>query len=133
MFNKILTFGLLGLSALLVVLYFLGVVNEDVMLYWAYALTAVTIVFAIVFPIVDVVRHPKKLVRTLIFAAVTAVLVAACYAVSSPHILGLNKELAAQTSASVIQWTETGIYGLYILFALTVAAIIFTEIKNALK
>lgn len=133
MLNKILVYVLLGLSALVTILYFAGVVGEDLLLYWAYALVAATLVLAVVVPAVDLIKNPKKLVKALIFAVVAAVLVAACYALSSPEVVGLNKELAASTTAASVKWTEAGIFGLYILLGLTVIAILFSEIKNALK
>lgn len=133
MFNKILLYALLGLSTLSIVLYFLGVVNEDVLLYWNYALLAVTVALAVVLPVIDLIKDPKKLVRFFILLIVAGIVVAGCYALSTPEVFNLNKELAAQTSAATIKWTEAGIYSLYILMVLTVIAIVYAEIKNALK
>lgn len=133
MFRKTLLYLLLGLSVLSVVFYSLGVVSEDVLLYWNYILLAVTIVLAIALPIADLIKDPKKLMKFFGLVIVTAILVAVSYAFSTTEVHNLNKELAAHTSAATIKWTDAGLYCLYVLMGLTVIAILYSEIKNALK
>lgn len=133
MFNKILLSVLLGLSICSVALYALGAISEDVLLYWCYFLLAITLLLAVIFPVAGLIKEPKKLLRLGGLLLLSGVVIAVCYALSSTEIHGLNKEVAAQTSAITVRWTDVGFYFLYVLIGLTIAAVIYSEIKNVLK
>ena len=52
--------GLLGLSVILTILFYAGVVGAAVMLNWGYVLLGITAVAALVFPIIILAQDPKR-------------------------------------------------------------------------
>ena len=59
LFNYILI-GLLGLSAVLCVLFFAGVVSEGLIITWCYVLLAIAALAAIVFPLIAMAKNPAS-------------------------------------------------------------------------
>ena len=105
--------------------------SVNTLLYWAYALVVVGIAAAVLFGIaISAISNPKNLLKMLIELVVVVVVVGAVYLLSSgaPAMGYVGKEVSPMT----LKLTDTVLNLTYILCALTVLAIIYGAIRNAI-
>ena len=105
--------------------------SVNTLLYWAYALVVVGIAAAVLFGIaISAINNPKNLLKMLIELVVVVVVVGAVYLLSSgaPAMGYVGKEVSPMT----LKLTDTVLNLTYILCALTVLAIIYGAIRNAI-
>ena len=105
--------------------------SVNTLLYWAYALVVVGIAAAVLFGIaISAINNPKNLLKMLVELVVVVVVVGAVYLLSSgaPAMGYVGKEVSPMT----LKLTDTVLNLTYILCALTVLAIIYGAIRNAI-
>ncbi len=130
-FNIIL-YALLGVSALLSVLFFTDVVSEGLLITWCYILLAVSALTAIVFPIITMIGNPKQAKSALIGVVGLAVVFAIGYFLAgNEEIFDANAKLLAD--ASISQLSGGGIIAFYILGLISIGVIIFSEVSKIFK
>ncbi|NJN42581.1 MAG: hypothetical protein HC811_10495 [Flammeovirgaceae bacterium] len=104
---------------------------EDIGLYIAYAMFSAALLGAIVWPLINSLKQPKTLVKSGLGVAVLVVLFLISYALS-------GSEVTAKYAAQGINETSSQIVGagltlFYLIFALAILGIIYSEINKALK
>ncbi len=91
---------------------------------------ALAIGFAIFKFVTDAIDSPKSAIKPAIALGVTALLVIVSYSLASdviPEFLGAkNFDITPSTS----KWVETSLIGMYILFGITVVALLYTELSR---
>jgi len=104
------------------------VLNFSMYLFFACAIIAVG--FAIYKFIADAIDKPKSAIIPAIALVMIALLIVVSYSLASdaiPVFLGVdNFDITPATS----KWVETSLYGMYILFGITVLALLYTEISR---
>lgn len=104
------------------------VLNVSIGLFILCAVIAVG--FAIYKFVMDAIDNPKSAIKPAIALGAVALLVIISYSLASdaiPTFLGSdNFEITAGTS----KWVETSLYGMYILFLITVVALVYTEVSR---
>ncbi len=89
-----------------------------------------TVGFAIFKFVADAIDSPKSAIKPIIVLVVIAILIIVSYSMASdviPVFLGSdNFEITASTS----KWVEASLYGMYILFGITVVALVYTELSR---
>lgn len=128
---QILQYALLGISAILGVIFLSGVITEDTIIYWCYFLLVVAAVAAIGFAIVNMVKNPKRAKTSLIGLGALGVIFVIAYALGSDEILPEYREFISDPSAS--KQVSMGLIAFYILGIVAVGAAIFSEISRAFK
>jgi len=103
----------------------------DIGLYTFYALLFIAVASAIIFPIVQAVASPKSLIRSAVSIGVVAVLFGIAYVVSGSEIT--LKAMAAGVDASSSKMIGAGLIMFYIVLALAIIAIIYSEINTAIN
>jgi hypothetical protein len=127
---SIVLFSLLGVSALLSVLFFSGTISEGTILGWCYTLFGIAAVVSIVFPILVMAKNPKK-AKTALFGIVGLLVVFGIgYAMASgeTHTVG-----DLEIGESVSKRSEAGLIAFYILILGAIGAIIYSEVAKAFK
>ena len=128
---------MLGLVALVAVLFYANVLGDEgganVLLYFAYILAVLAILGVAGFFVYDLVKKPKQVKSVAILLVGAIVLTLICYGISTPTAMGLDPELERTTSTASIRWSETGIYGMYILFAGAFISILVGSVRNMFK
>jgi len=143
--SQIVGFGALLISAILGIVFYLGIKDEsavasnvDMMITWAVVLVIAIIVFAfLIGPIVSVLSNPQSLIKGLISIGVLAVVVIIAYSLTNPDISRINIIKIDQMDLDVLKkqitFAETGIISFYIFTGLVLAGIVVSEIKGLLK
>jgi len=130
---SILSYVLLGVSALFFLLFWFDVIDVNLFIIWSYILFGIAGVSAILFPLVSLILNPKKAVRSLISVGVLGVLALISYLIASdsiPHFIGAQKfDISATTSKMV----GTGLWAMYILGIVAVLSILYTEVSKIFK
>jgi hypothetical protein len=129
---SIILFSLLGLSAVLSLLFAFNMVSEGLLINWCYALLGIAVVATIGFFIIEMVKNPTKAKSALVGMAVLVAICAISYFMSGNEIhSNLDGDVLADEATS--QLSEGGLIAFYILGALAIGTIIYAEVSKAFK
>ena len=128
---SIILYALLGLSALLCVLFFAGIVSEGLLIGWCYVLLAIASIVAIAFPIITMAKNPKNAKNALIGVVGLVVIIGIAYVFSGSEEYFHEGKLLANASSS--KQSEAGLITFYILGAGAIGSIIYAEVSKMLK
>lgn len=127
----ILLYILMGIGALLGVLFYSGSITESVLMYYCYILLAIAAIVAIAFPLVGIVTNPKGAKGALIGIAALIIIILISYAVAGDEILPRYEAFISSPSES--KWVSAGLISFYILGGLAILATIFSSINRVIK
>lgn len=153
---KITLIACAAISLVVVVMFFMGLGNPDaeflspntgeyltnstytdLLLWWAYILFGITLVFTIVFSIIRFCKlfgeNPKKAVRMLVVIVVFAGIFVISWAVGSPDKLDIIGYEGTQNEGFWAQFSDMIIYTAYVLFAATIIAWICSTVYSKIK
>ena len=104
----------------------------DAVLYWSYGLVGATILGAIIFPLVNLIKNPKGAMRSLLGLALVVVVLCVGFALSSaePVVTAANHVF---DNVLELRLSDVGLYTIYIVFAASILTIVVTEIVNVIK
>jgi hypothetical protein len=102
----------------------------DVGLYIFYALLAIAVLAAIVFPVINAIKTPGALLKSLIGVGALLVLFGLAYALSSSEVSTKDAALVTPTAARLI---GAGLIMFYITLILSILVVVYSEITKALK
>lgn len=129
---SIILMTLLGLSAVLSVLFFVDVISEGLLIMWCYVLLGIASITAIVFPLINMAQNPKSAKNALIGVVSLAVVCGIGYALAgNEEFFTLDGKLLADASSS--KYSEAGLIAFYIMGAAAIGAVIYAEVSKMLK
>lgn len=129
---QIFLYVLMGLSALIIVLFYAEVSSVDVIIYWAYILLILTIAISIISPIIFYIKNPSKAKTVLTGIIIFAILFVIAYFLASGNIEGdIYKKYAITESSS--QFIGAMLITTYIIGGLAILAIIYASIAKFFK
>jgi len=108
--------------------------RTDIALVWAYILVFITLIAAIVFPLVAVISHPKALIRLVAVLVGAAILVLISYALSKDtpiEIIGYTG--TGNSDPGTLRMIDTVLFITYMLFGLALGSILYAIISKAFK
>ena len=132
---KYLKWILLGISAILLVVFFLLPHNTtsdpmvDTYIIWAYVLVAIALVLVLFFLLLDVSKSKKSLITFIALIVGAVVLVAACWLLAPGGDVATNATYTPKDS----KFSDAALYVTYAMVIAAIAAIIWSAISNAIK
>lgn len=132
---KYLKWVLLGISAILLVVFFLLPHNTasdpmvDTYIIWAYVLVAIALLLVLVFLLLDVSKSKKSLVTFIALIVGAVALVAVCWLLAPGGDVATNAEYTPKVS----KFSDAALYVTYAMVIASIAAIIWSAISNAIK
>ena len=124
--------SLLGLSALLSILFAFDVVSEGLLITWCYALIGIAVVTTLGFSVVEMVLNPKKAKSALIGVGVLVVICVVSYFMSSNEVhSNMDGDILADAGTSKV--SEGGLIAFYILGVIAIGTIVFSEVSKMFK
>lgn len=93
-----------------------------------YILFAVATLAAVVFPIIQLIQNPKNAKGALVGVGVLVVVVGISYALAGDNNPS-NMEITASTAKNV----GTGLYAFYLLAAVAIVAVVYSEVSKFFK
>lgn len=139
---RILYIVLLAVSAFLVILFYMGGTEVDgktpvfteQFIMWAYLLTGIAAIAAIIFPITQMITNPKNAKKSLVGVIALVAVVVIAYFFSSGELMKFSSaELAKFNVPSTLKQVDTGIISTYILVGVAVIAMIYSEVAKMFK
>ena len=101
----------------------------DILLYWAYALLAITIVVLLLFAIAGFFKslkeNPKKALSGLFVLVALAALLVITYVMGDGTLLNIPGYEGPDNNPGTLKMTDMWLYSMYLMLGLTVLAIIF--------
>ena len=123
---------LLGVSALLSVLFMVDVISEGLLITWCYVLIGLATLTAVVFPILTMAQNPKKAKNALIGVVALVIVCVIGYVMASGNVhLDIDGKQLADEAAS--KKSEAGLIAFYILAIVAIGSIIFAEVSKMFK
>ena len=132
---KYLKWVLLGISAILLVVFFLLPHNSasdamvDTYIFWAYILVAITLILVLAFLLIDVSKSKKSLISFLAIIVGAVALVVICWLLAPGGEVATN----APYTPKVSKFSDAALYVTYAMVIAAIAAIIWSAISNAIK
>ena len=129
-FYSVLLFSLLGLSAILYLLFAAEVISHGLLLNWCLILFVLAALSAVVFPIVGMVKDFKKAINSMVGVGVLIIIFGIGYSMSNEEVYSIGDRVV---EGAVSKLSEAGLYTFYVMILLAVGTIIYTEISKAFK
>ncbi|MBO4557611.1 MAG: hypothetical protein J5693_03265 [Bacteroidales bacterium] len=132
---KYLKWILLGISAILLVVFFLLPHNTasdtmvDVYIIWAYVLVAIALVLVLLFLFLSVSKTKKGLLTFLALIVGAVALVAVCWLLAPGGEVFTNAAYTPQVS----KFSDAALYVTYAMVAVSILAILWSAISSAIK
>lgn len=131
-FIKYLSYILLGLAVVITLAFFTNKEGMlDTFLGYAYLLFGVAIVLALGLPLLQMVGNPKSIKKVLSGLIVVVVVVGLAYVLASGDPLATTLE--SEPTAATLKITDTGLIITYLLFFVSIAAIVAGGVINMVK
>mgnify|MGYP001346257136 CR=1 FL=1 len=127
---KILSWVLMGVSTVIALLFFAGVVDENLFIIWAYVLLVIAAFFAVIFPVVFFVLYPKNAMKALVGLVGLGIAVLIGYLLSDTTTIITATNHPNFSNPKVLAFTDTGIIATYVLFGVAVLGLLFTGIRS---
>lgn len=132
--------GIMTFSALLCLLYIItvsewqflliGIATEDILLIWAYAMTAIACLGVVIFTIAEIFTNPKTARSALISISSLTAVVALSYFIATdeiPRFLGSEK---FNLTPGDVKWIGASLITSYILMGIATLGILYAEVSK---
>lgn len=105
----------------------------DVMLIYTYIIFAITLLLAIIFPLINIVSNPKGAKNTLIGLIAMIVIFLVSYFVSSDTPIPNPAANGYFDDPATLRLTDVGLYSTYAILVIAIIVILWGEIRSAIK
>ena len=126
-------YALLGISALLGVLFYTSVITEEPFIIWVYILTIVAAAMAVIFPIVYMIMNPKNAKGVIYGVSAMIIIIGISYIIASDTILVFPNYKDFNITESISKYIGTALFSMYLLAIFAFVSIIFTEVMSFFK
>ena len=132
---KIFSWILMGVSALVALLFYTNSISEAPYIIWAYVLVGLASAMALVFPIIYFVNNPKNAIKALVGIGALGLIFLIGYLVAdTTPIVTATSELDPNFSdPTVLRLADTGLIMTYILMFVAVLALLLTGIRSLIN
>lgn len=133
-YTKVLSWLLMGVSIIITILFFLS--NQDIdsvepFIDWAYILFAIAAVSALIFPVVNMVRNPKNVTKSLVGLLALAVIFVIGYVLADATPIPSPTQNPDLSNPTVLVISDTGLIATYLLFGISMLLLLYTGIRSA--
>jgi hypothetical protein len=106
----------------------------DLAIIWGYILFAITAVFALVFPLIQIIAHPARLIRALILLVGVAVIVGIAYMLGSDTPIAIpGFEGTQNKDPHTLKLIDMGLISTYFMLGIALLSIFYSELSRYFK
>jgi hypothetical protein len=127
-----LLYGLMGLSALLTILFYISPANPDMLLYWMYTLVILSIVVTLSSAVINILKNPKGSKKVVIIIVIMIVLAIISFAVSK-NTLTPDQLERAKITAKGVKMVGAGLVMTYLIMIGAICVFIYTSVFRFFK
>ena len=128
---SIVLYVLLGISAIMGILFYAGGVSSETIIYWCYILFALAAIAAIVFPIIAMVNNPSGAKSALIGVGALVVVFGLAYVLAGDEMTPKYEEFISGPEAS--KRVGMGLIAFYILAIGAIGVTLFSGVTKFFK
>jgi len=128
---SIVLYVLLGISALLGILFYAGGISSEAIIYWCYALFGLATIAAIVFPIMAMVKNPKGAKSALVGVIALLAVFGISYVLAGDEMLPKYYDFISGPAAS--KQVGMGLIAFYILAIGAIGVTVFSGVTKFFK
>jgi hypothetical protein len=139
----ILTFVMIGLTALFVAMFYFGgdipdqakqtPVYTDLLINWSKILCFASAGLAILFPIIQLITNPKGAIKGLGGLVILGLVILISYSMSDGTLLDLAGYNGPDNNPATLKFADTALYTMYVLGIGAIASIAITEVVRRLR
>jgi multisubunit Na+/H+ antiporter MnhF subunit len=138
-FISILLYSMMGISALLAILFYVGAITEEPFLVWAYILFGIAALTTISFAFAGIFATKKAAKSSLIYLGVVVAIILLGYILASGEILTFsgheeffyeNNSMDPHVFSRIV---GTAIYTMYIFGIVAVVSMLYSEVSKLFK
>jgi uncharacterized membrane protein len=123
---------LMGISAVLGILFYTNAIKSDLLMYWGYLLLAVLILVTLAASLSNLFMHPKGAIKFAIILGGMVLIAIISYSVSTNTFTALQLEKMDITE-STSKMVGAGLYITYVMFGAALLSIIYTAVSRIFK
>ncbi|MDQ3191981.1 MAG: hypothetical protein M3Q58_10340 [Bacteroidota bacterium] len=128
---QIVSYVLMGVSVLLAVLFYAGVVSEEPILIWCYSLAIAAAAAAVIFPVFALIGDPKGAKAVLIGLGLLIAVTGISYGVAGNEVIPEYVKYGTTEVSSKL--VSTGLILFYLLAGGAVVAAVYAEVSKMFK
>ena len=127
-----LLYGLMAVSALLTIIFYINPSNPDVILYWGYILFFISVAVLLIISVVSLLKNPKGSIKVLVILVGMIIVGFIAYSASKNTLTPLQLEKYGIT-ASTVKWVGGSLILTYLMMVAAVGVFIYTAIYKFFK
>jgi NADH:ubiquinone oxidoreductase subunit 6 (subunit J) len=127
-----LLYGLLGISAIFIVLFYLNSTNPDLILYWMYTVAILSIAIILTIVIAGIVKNPKGSIKVVIIVGIGLLLGLISYALSK-NTLAPDQLEKYNLTPNNVRLVGAGLLMTYFIMVGAIGVFIYTSVIRYLK
>jgi hypothetical protein len=127
-----LLYGLMGISALLIILFYMNSSNPDLILYWMYTIAIISIAIILAIVIAGIVKNPKGSFKVLIIVAIGLLIGLISYALSK-NTLAPDQLEKYNLTPNNVRLVGAGLLMTYFIMLGAIGVFIYTSVIKYFK
>lgn len=125
-------YGLMGITALLIVMFYMNSSNPDLILYWMYAIAILSIGIILAIVIAGIVKNPKGSIKVVIIVAIGLFLGLISYAMSK-NTLAPDQLEKYNLTPNNVRMVGAGLLMTYFIMLGAIGVFIYTSVIKYFK
>jgi len=127
-----LLYGIMAISAILTLLFYLNPGQPDLMLYWGYVLVIFSIVVTLTISFTNIIKNPKGSMKVLVIVAIMLILGFISYAISD-NTLSTDQLEKYSLTPNGVRMVGAGLIMTYFIMIGAIGVFIYTSLIKFLK
>jgi NADH:ubiquinone oxidoreductase subunit 6 (subunit J) len=127
-----LLYGIMAISAILTLLFYLNPGQPDLMLYWGYVLVIFSIVVTLTISFTNIIKNPKGSMKVVVIVAIMLILGFISYAISD-NTLSTDQLEKYSLTPNGVRMVGAGLIMTYFIMIGAIGVFIYTSLIKFLK
>jgi hypothetical protein len=127
-----LLYGLMGISAVLTIIFYINPANPDIILYWGYILFFLSLGILLSISLINIIKNPKGSLKVMIIVAAMVIIGIIAYVLSKNTLNPIQMEKYG-VSAGTVRMVGASLIMLYVIMAISIGVLIYTSLNKFFK
>jgi hypothetical protein len=125
-------YGLMAISALFGLLFYINPGSPDLLIYWGYILAIVSAVLVLSLSVLAMTKNPKGSIKVLVIIAAMIVVGIISYAMSTNTYSAAELE-KYEVTASGVKLVSAGLYMTYVIAIIAIGVFIYSSVSRIIN
>jgi hypothetical protein len=97
---------------------------------YAFVVLVLAILLAIIFPVINAIRDPRNVGRSLLVFGASVVVIGGCFYFASGEILNIPGYSGSDNVPFTLKLVDTGLFAMYLTFVAALLSIVYAEVRR---